>query len=95
MARTELGAKLIADARAEGRIETEDFDLEALAPIQVGQRDRRRALLARLMGRRLAGRPLPRYKGLQIRAAARQNTLRHNLKNFLGTFRRTLWPKKL
>tara|TARA_R110002074_G_scaffold124130_1_gene260386 strand:- start:3690 stop:4967 length:1278 start_codon:yes stop_codon:yes gene_type:complete len=94
MARTDLGAKLVAAARAAGRIETEAFDLADLATIQVGQRDRRRALLARLMGRRIAGRPLPRYTGLQIWAAARQNTFKRNLKNFLGTFRRTLWPKK-
>jgi coenzyme F420 hydrogenase subunit beta len=59
-----------------------------LAAIQPGQRERRRALWARLAALRLAGRPVPRYEGLQIAAAARQNTVRRNLRNFLGTLRR-------
>lgn len=90
VARTPLGAELIAAAEQAGRIETQAFDVAELADIQPGQRERRRALLARLLGRRLAGRPVPRYRGLHIRAAARQNPLGRNLKNFLGMVRRTL-----
>lgn len=94
MARTELGARVIADARKAGHIKTQDFDISGLPSIQVGQRGRRRALLARLAARRIAGKPIPQYKGLQILAASRQNTIKLNLKNFLGTLRRTLWKKK-
>lgn len=90
MGRTEWGAKLIGEARAAGAIETGPFDMEDLAAIQPGQRERRRALLARLWGQRLAGRPVPRYRGLQLLAAARQNPLRRNAKNLLGTLRRAL-----
>lgn len=90
VARTELGATLIEAARAAGDIETAPFDVDDLTAIQPGQRERRRALFARLLGQRLAGRPIPRYEGLQVAAAARQNPLRRNLKNFLGSLRRAL-----
>lgn len=92
--RTQLGADLIAAARQAGRIETQGFDLATLTDIQPGQRERRRALLARLWGRRLAGRPVPVYRGLQIGAAARQNTWKKNARNFLGMIWRTLKTRR-
>lgn len=88
--RTDLGVQLVAAAEAAGRIKTIPFDVVDLAAMQPGQRGRRRALWARLLALRLIGRPVPRYEGLQIRAAARQNPIRRNLKNFLGTLRRGL-----
>jgi len=33
---------------------------------------------------------VPRYRGLHLWAAARQNPLRRNLRNFLGMIRRAL-----
>lgn len=92
VARTALGQRLINAARAAGRIETSPYDVSQLAAIQPGQRERRRALLARLLALRLAGRAVPRYEGLQIFAASRQNPLSRNLKNFLGTLRRVFRP---
>lgn len=94
VARTALGQRLIAGARQAGQIQTAPYDVTRLAAIQPGQRERRRALLARLLALRLAGRPVPRYEGLQIAAAARQNPARRNLKNFLGTLRRVLFPRR-
>jgi coenzyme F420 hydrogenase subunit beta len=90
VARSDLGQRLLADAQDAGHLKTDAFDVEALTAIQPGQRERRRALFSRLMARKLAGKPTPRYEGLQIRAAARQNPLARNLKNFLGTLRRSL-----
>jgi len=90
VARTALGARLIAEAGAAGRIETQPFDVDGLAAIQPGQRERRRALLARLAALRLTGQPIPAYRGLHLRAAARQNPPLRNLRNFLGTLRRVL-----
>lgn len=94
VARTALGQRLIDAARTAGRIETAPFDIAQLAAIQPGQRERRRALFARLLALRLAGRPVPDYKGLQIAAAARQNPFLRNLKNFLGTLRRVVRPRR-
>ena len=88
--RTSLGADLIAGARQAALLETAPFDITTLAAIQPGQRERRRALLARLAALRLLGRPVPCYLGLRIAAAAGQNPLARNIKNFLGTLRRSL-----
>ena len=90
VARTALGAQIIAAAHAAGQIETAPFNIATLAAIQPGQRERRRALLARLLALRLVGRPVPRYAGLYLWAAAWQNPMARNLKNFLGTLRRAL-----
>lgn len=94
VARTTLGAQLISAAKDAGRIATESFDVRELAAIQPGQRERRRALLARLIGQRLTGKPVPHYQGLHLWAAARQNPLSRNIKNTLGTIRRSLWKVK-
>ncbi len=93
VARTPKGAELLAQAEAAGHVNTAAFDPDSLADIQPGQRERRRALLARLWALKLVGRPVPRYKGLQIWAAARQNPLGRNAKNFLGMLRRALRGK--
>lgn len=90
VARTDLGAQLINAAQEAGHLATEPFNVEDLTAIQPGQRERRRALMARLAGRRITGKPTPRYEGLQIFAAARQNPILRNAKNFLGTLRRSL-----
>jgi coenzyme F420 hydrogenase subunit beta len=90
VARTTRGAQVIEACRLAGHIVTAPFEVAHLAAIQPGQRERRRALWARLAALRLAGRPVPRYRGLQIGAAARQNPLGRNLKNFLGMLRRSL-----
>ena len=72
------------------RLETAPFDPATLAAIQPGQRERRRALFARLIGRRIAGKPIPKYQGLHLRTAARQNPALRNIKNLLGMLRRSL-----
>ena len=90
VARTPFGAELLAGAVAAGRVVVAPFDAGRLPAIQPGQHERRRSLLARLAGLRFMGRPVPRYRGLHLVAAARQNTVRKNLKNFIGMVRRVL-----
>lgn len=90
VARTLLGAEIVEQSTKKGAIQTEYFDIMRLANMQPGQRDRKRALFARLLALRLLGRPVPRYRGLQLKEAARQNTFVLNIKNFLGTLRRVL-----
>lgn len=90
VARTDTGVALMEAAEAAGRIATAPFDPAQLAGIQPGQTGRRRALLARLAGLRVTGQPIPRYTGLRLRDAARQNTLRDTAKNFLGMIRRVV-----
>ena len=70
VARNPKGAHLLEQATVAGHLVTEDFDVTRLVSIQPGQVGRRRALLARLAGLWLLGRPVPRYRGLHLRAAA-------------------------
>ena len=93
VARTALGQRMIEGAEASGRLTTQGFDAANLDRIQPGQTKRRRALLARLVALRLLGRQIPNYRGLHLRAAARQNSLLLNVKNFLGTIRRGIFGR--
>ncbi|WP_417807503.1 Coenzyme F420 hydrogenase/dehydrogenase, beta subunit C-terminal domain [Thioclava sp.] len=88
VARTRLGAEILAQAEAGGTVQTQPFDVANLAAIQPGQRERRRALFARLAALRLVARPVPVYVGMDLRACARQNPIARNLRNFAGTIRR-------
>ncbi|WP_371056688.1 Coenzyme F420 hydrogenase/dehydrogenase, beta subunit C-terminal domain [Rhodosalinus sp. K401] len=90
VARTKTGQRLLAAAEAAGRLETTAFDPRALARMQPGQFNRRTVLLARLAALRLFGKPVPRYRGLRLGAAARQAAPRAFVKNFAGMARRIL-----
>lgn len=89
--RTALGAEVLAAAEQAGAIESADYDVAGLVKIQPGQRNRRRALLARLLALRLLGRPVPEYRGMTLLAAARQERPLVLVKAFLGMARRA-WP---
>ena len=90
LARTSRGRALVDAARSAGAIAVAPFDMAALAAIQPGQRERRRALVARLAALRLLGRPAPRYRGLGLWRVARQNRPDRLARNFVGTLRRVL-----
>jgi coenzyme F420 hydrogenase subunit beta len=94
VSRTALGAQLLDAAEAAGALTRAPFDVPRLRAIQPGQRNRRHALAARLLARRLLGKPVPRYRGLRITDAARQAKPRFLLRNFLGTLRRGLSGQK-
>jgi len=94
LARTEAGAALARAAEAAGRIEARPFAVADIAAMQPGQLSRRRAALARSLAMPFAGRPMPRHRGFHLAAAARQGGLKSNLRNFLGTLRRLIWPKR-
>ena len=90
LSRTARGEALVAEAMAAGRITAEPLDTGAIAAMQPGQTGRKRGLVARLAGLAALGRPRPRYRGFNLRAAARQNPVGTNLKNFIGVARRAL-----
>ena len=94
VARTERGARLLAEAEAAGRLETAPFAVERLAAIQPGQVRRRQALAARMLALRLAGRPVVRTRGLRVLEAARGGGLAWSARNLAGTLRRALRPGK-
>ncbi len=90
VARTAKGAELLTRAEAAGALRTEPFDITTLATMQPGQTRRRQALSARLLGQRLLGRPVPKYRGLALSEAAGMGSLKWRLRNVLGMLRRGL-----
>lgn len=90
IARTPLGVKLLSEVEEATKIITEPFDPATLANMQPGQFGRRRVLIARLLGLKILGKPVPKYIGLHVVSAARFGTISGNLRNFLGMIRRVL-----
>lgn len=90
LARTAKGQALIEASVNAGRLSIEPFRLEDITPIQPGQRERKRALLARLAALAVLLRPYPRYRGFHLVAAAGQNRLKKLFRNFAGTALRTI-----
>lgn len=90
VARTATGARLLAAAEARGAIATEPLSVDAVARMQPYQATRKRNALARSAALWAARRHGPRYTGLGLlRLAARTNP-GELLRNFWGTFRRSL-----
>lgn len=94
VARTLKGAILLKAAEDAGAIVTGPFDFSRLAAMQPGQRRRRQALLARLLALRILGRPVPRYRGLGVFAAARTGRPGWWARNFIGTLRREITRRR-
>lgn len=91
IARSERGRKVLELAQAAGIVHLDPIDLDEVAAIQPLQVERKRTVIGRLMGRKLAGKRVPRYRGYGIwRLAA--TYLRQNIRASIGTFRRTLFP---
>lgn len=66
IARTERGLALVLAAEQAGILRLRPLDPEQLVAAQPLQVSRRRFLAARLLGARLAGRPVPRYRGFGL-----------------------------
>ena len=64
--RTAYGQRVLKEAVAAGVLEIEPLDLDDLARVQPLQVTRRSTLLGRLIGSRLSGRDVPRYRGFPL-----------------------------
>ncbi|MGI4876791.1 MAG: Coenzyme F420 hydrogenase/dehydrogenase, beta subunit C-terminal domain [Janthinobacterium lividum] len=88
MARTTFGEALVRDAVAAGVIVTEPLDPGEIVRMQPSQARRKRELLARLAAVKVAGRPVPRYRGVRLLDAARQASVVQHARAFAGLVRR-------
>lgn len=66
IARTERGRDLLVRAEREGVVDLHPVDLDVVLRVQPLQRARRTTVAARLIGRRLAGFAVPRYRGFGL-----------------------------
>jgi coenzyme F420 hydrogenase subunit beta len=90
MARTSAGLALLDSARAAGTIETTPLAIAEIINMQPHQARRKRQILSRLAAMAVVGRPLPRYRGLQLWAAAARESPVRQARSFAGLVRRLL-----
>jgi coenzyme F420 hydrogenase subunit beta len=88
LARTENGARVVADAEVAGALHLAPANLDEIKSMQPGQLKRKRLALSRHLAMRAALKPAPRFKGFNLGAAARQAGVFGNVKSFLGALRR-------
>lgn len=96
IARTPRGAKLLEDAAVAGVVALARLDLDRVAAIQPLQVKRKQQLAGRLLGRLLAGKRIPTYRGYRlIRLAA--PFWRQNLAGAVGAAKRSApaWVKRI
>lgn len=93
IARTQRGHDVIMSAVDAGVIAAQPLELRHISSIQPLQTERRATLLGRIVGRRLAGWSVPRYKGFGLIRLAFQDPLRTTRYTY-GSFRRSLMEKR-
>ncbi|EPX77516.1 Coenzyme F420 hydrogenase/dehydrogenase, beta subunit C-terminal domain [Litoreibacter arenae] len=93
LCRTAKGQAMVDTAQSSGHLSLAPYSLDTLAAVQPGQTRRRRVLLARLAALKLAGRPIPRYRGMGLFSVARRASPLEMLRNFAGMLRRCLRRK--
>lgn len=86
--RTERGRALLRAVEGQKLVVLEPLDAGEIAKMQPYQRDRKRAVLARLGALLAGGRKRPRYTGLRLAVLAARSNPVWLAKNALGTFRR-------
>ena len=88
IARTSAGDALLHAARAAGRLVTTPLAIAEIAKMQPAQARRKRQVLSRLAAMVVAGRPVPRYRGLRLWAAAASDSPLAQARSFAGLLRR-------
>lgn len=88
MTRTARGDAFLKAAVAATAIVIEPLNTAEIARMQPSQARRKREILARLAAMAVAGRPLPRYRGVKLIAAARQASPLQQFRSFAGLLRR-------
>lgn len=91
IARTHRGHEWLLKAARDGVLSLDRVDLELVAAVQPLQVERKRTLWARMLGRALAGKRVPRYRGFRLLRVTIASP-RKLAKGFLGTMERTLAP---
>ena len=92
-ARTEIGARILQQAQAQGWILCEDFDERLLNKMQPFQYVRKAQLYYKLLALRTIGRDTPAVQLSKIRHHCKRLSLKESARMYLGTIRRALQNK--
>ncbi len=90
IARTKVGEEILKEARAANMLKTEPLAMAEIIRMQPHQARRKRQILSRLAAMAVAGRPVPRYRGVGLWAAAAREKPLAQAKSFAGLVRRLL-----
>jgi coenzyme F420 hydrogenase subunit beta len=90
IARTAAGSTFLDAARAAGAVETTPLAIAEISRMQPAQARRKKQILSRLAAMAVVGRPLPRYRGLQLWAAAARDKPLEQARSFAGLVRRLM-----
>ena len=90
MARTTAGQALLDEAVAAGAVVTTPLDPGEIVKMQPSQARRKRQVLSRLAALTVAGRPVPRYRGVGLWAAAAREAPLGHARSFAGLLRRII-----
>ncbi len=90
LVRTHKGSKLLNDCIEAGVLKKEPLTLQEVEYMQPSQASRTRLTVARQLAMRLMGRFSPQFRGLKLGEAAKQTSLKANLKSFLGAIKRII-----
>lgn len=93
IARTHRGLAWLRAAHAEGVIQIRELDLDLVAATQPLQTERKKTLSWRLLGRLVAGRPIPKFRGFRLVSVADRSP-RVIVRAFGGTLRRSVSPRR-
>ncbi|EDL49321.1 hypothetical protein ED21_21614 [Erythrobacter sp. SD-21] len=90
LARSKVGRRLLQDATMAGYLVVQNLDPREIDLMQPAQARRKRLIAARMAACRLANRPVPDTRNLQVATAARQASIGALAREFLGTVRRII-----
>ncbi|GIX19291.1 MAG: hypothetical protein KatS3mg120_0967 [Erythrobacter sp.] len=93
LTRTAKGEAMLQAAMAAGTLIAEPVSIGAIRQMQPFQARRKGLVLSRLAALALAGKPRPRFAGLDLAANAKKLGLIENLKSLAGTLRRLIGRK--
>lgn len=93
LGRTGVGRQLVADARQAGVLASEPVSLDVVERMQPYQAARKRALLSRLIGLRLAFRSVPAFRNFDLWKVARTMPFKTQLRNAVGMWLRAVGGK--
>lgn len=93
LTRTAKGEAMLQAAMATGTLIAKPVSIAAIRQMQPYQARRKGLVLSRLAALALAGKPRPRFAGLDLAANAKKRGLIENLKSLAGTLRRLVGRK--
>ena len=94
MVRSEAGAALLASAIKAGDVAAEPLPLGEIDLMQPSQARRKRLIASRLLALAFTFQPMPSFRGVSIRKAARRAGVGETVKSFLGLMRRVVQGRK-